>query len=93
MDRSNLANLLQRAPANCRAQVRLFVAGVEGWPQEVPDPYFGGEQGFEQVLDMLEARCRAAGVAVAVGDSDAVAAPEALEDSAEEALYRRTHDA
>ncbi|HCB41512.1 MAG TPA: protein-tyrosine-phosphatase, partial [Pseudomonas sp.] len=55
MDRSNLANLLQRAPANYRAQVRLFMAGVEGWPQEVPDPYFGGEQGFEQVLDMLEA--------------------------------------
>ena len=55
MDRSNLANLLQRAPANCRAQVRLFMAGAEGWPQEVPDPYFGGEQGFEQVLDMLEA--------------------------------------
>tara|TARA_Y100000815_G_C13312657_1_gene489181 strand:+ start:1124 stop:1585 length:462 start_codon:yes stop_codon:yes gene_type:complete len=55
MDRSNLANLLQRAPANCRAQVRLFMTGVEGWPQEVPDPYFGGEQGFEQVLDMLEA--------------------------------------
>lgn len=59
MDRSNLANLLQRAPANCRAQVRLFMAGVEGWPQEVPDPYFGGEQGFEQVLDMLEAACDA----------------------------------
>ncbi len=55
MDRSNLANLLQRAPANCRAQVRLFMTGVEGWPQEVPYPYFGGEQGFEQVLDMLEA--------------------------------------
>jgi len=25
--------------------------------QEVPDPYFGGEEGFEQVLDLLEDAC------------------------------------
>lgn len=25
---------------------------------EVPDPYYGGEQGFEQVLDLLEDGCR-----------------------------------
>jgi protein-tyrosine phosphatase len=23
-------------------------------PREVPDPYFGGEQGFEHVLDLVE---------------------------------------
>ena len=25
--------------------------------QEVPDPYYGGEEGFEQVLDLLEDAC------------------------------------
>lgn len=29
----------------------------ETWPREVPDPYYGGEAGFEYVLDMLEAAC------------------------------------
>ncbi len=26
--------------------------------EEVPDPYYGGEQGFEHVLDLLEDGCR-----------------------------------
>jgi protein-tyrosine phosphatase len=26
-------------------------------PGSVPDPYYGGEQGFEQVLDLLEDAC------------------------------------
>jgi protein-tyrosine phosphatase len=25
--------------------------------REVPDPYYGGEQGFEQVLDLLDDAC------------------------------------
>ncbi len=29
----------------------------DDWPSDVPDPYYGGEAGFEQVLDMLEAGC------------------------------------
>jgi protein-tyrosine phosphatase len=28
--------------------------GVNAAPREVPDPYYGGEQGFERVLDMVE---------------------------------------
>lgn len=27
------------------------------WPTDVPDPYFGGDDGFEMVLDMLQAAC------------------------------------
>jgi protein-tyrosine phosphatase len=27
------------------------------WPRDVPDPYYGGDEGFDQVLDMLEAAC------------------------------------
>ena len=59
MDRSNLENLLRVAPANCAARVRLFMSYAPAWPAEVPDPYFGGDQGFEQVLDMLEAASEA----------------------------------
>ncbi len=29
----------------------------DGWPRDVPDPYYGGAQGFEDVLDMIEAAC------------------------------------
>ena len=31
----------------------------DSWPRDVPDPYYGGRQGFETVLDMLEAACPA----------------------------------
>ena len=58
MDQSNLDNLLARAPANARARIGLFMDYAPDWPREVPDPYFGGEAGFEQVLDMLEAASR-----------------------------------
>ncbi|KAA0696942.1 low molecular weight phosphotyrosine protein phosphatase [Halopseudomonas laoshanensis] len=58
MDQSNLDNLLARAPANARARIGLLMDYAPDWPQEVPDPYFGGEAGFEQVLDMLEAASR-----------------------------------
>ena len=55
MDRSNLENLLRVAPANCAARIRLFMSYAPSLSAEVPDPYFGGDEGFEQVLDMLEA--------------------------------------
>jgi protein-tyrosine phosphatase len=38
-----------------------FVPASDGWwggDQEVSDPYFGGEAGFERVLDQCEAACR-----------------------------------
>lgn len=55
MDQTNLDNLRARAPANAKAQLGLFMAFAPDWPAEVPDPYYGGDDGFEQVLDMLEA--------------------------------------
>jgi protein-tyrosine phosphatase len=38
--------------------VKLFLpfAGVSE-AEEIPDPYYGGPQGFEFVLDLLEAGC------------------------------------
>ncbi len=59
MDEANLAELHRRCPAQYRDKVRLlmeFAAGATA--SEVADPYFGGAQGFEQVLDQCEAACR-----------------------------------
>ena len=59
MDRANLSDLRRRAPTQYRERVRLFLefapdAGVD----EVPDPYYGGAAGFEEVLDLTEQAAR-----------------------------------
>lgn len=59
MDRQNLSTLERRAPVHARQRVRLL---LEYAPQvgvsEVPDPYYGGPNGFEHVLDLIEAGAR-----------------------------------
>ena len=55
MDEENLAALRERAPAAYRARVRLVMDyAPDALLQAVPDPYYGGAQGFEEVLDLLE---------------------------------------
>lgn len=55
MDRDNLANLRQRCPQAHQHKVKLFLAYSSRFPNlNVPDPYYGGSKGFEQVLDMVE---------------------------------------
>ena len=54
MDRKNLANLQQLQPRHFSGHLRLFLPFGQGSVDEVPDPYAGGEEGFEQVLDMVE---------------------------------------
>ncbi len=55
MDRDNYANLLRLCPDEHRHKLRLFLSFSERYPdQEVPDPYYGGRQGFDLVLDMVE---------------------------------------
>jgi protein-tyrosine phosphatase len=58
MDRSNLGEL-ERLPARGRAHVGLFMAFASGLGDEVPDPYYGGSEDFERVLDLCEAGGRA----------------------------------
>lgn len=55
MDRANLHALRQVAPPVRRERVQLFLeyAGHASL-SEVPDPYYGGEAGFIQVLDLAE---------------------------------------
>jgi len=56
MDEDNLSTLQDQAPPTARTRVRLF---LEFAPQvgrsDVPDPYYGGGNGFEKVLDLVEA--------------------------------------
>ncbi len=56
MDAANLALLKERAPATYRAELRLFLDPVAPG-MELPDPYYGGDAGFEQVLDLAEQGC------------------------------------
>jgi len=55
MDKANLRNLESMKPRNFEGRLGLFLdffpdAGIE----EVPDPYYGGDEGFAQVLDLIE---------------------------------------
>ena len=59
MDRSNLAQLLALAPPAARGKIQLFLDHAPEQPiREVPDPYYGGSHGFEDVLDLIEAASR-----------------------------------
>lgn len=54
MDAENLANLKRIAPAQYRANVVLFGRYRDGVDfGEVDDPYYGGDQGFEDMKDQL----------------------------------------
>ncbi|MGN3963963.1 low molecular weight protein-tyrosine-phosphatase [Burkholderia gladioli] len=58
MDEANLAELRRRCPVEHRHKLRLLMEFAIGAGQrEVADPYFGGAQGFEQVLDQCEHAC------------------------------------
>jgi len=59
MDNSNLAHLEALRPANSRAELDLLLQRYQLARNEVPDPYYGGEQGFEEVLDLLEGASQA----------------------------------
>ena len=55
MDEDNLANLQRIRPAGSRAKVALLMSyAPQAGTHEVPDPYYGGADGFEEVLDLVE---------------------------------------
>jgi protein-tyrosine phosphatase len=53
MDNGHLRMLRQMCPPNLQSKIRSFLPGAD-----VPDPYYGGPDGFESVLDLVEAACR-----------------------------------
>lgn len=57
MDRGNYREVLSLWEGP-NAKVRMLSDFLEDhWPREVPDPYYGGDAGFAEVLDMLAAAC------------------------------------
>ena len=61
MDSDNLRNvqsLAKEAGNNATATIRPMLSYARSTElSDVPDPYYGGEQGFEHVLDLLEDAC------------------------------------
>ncbi|HCW90262.1 MAG TPA: phosphotyrosine protein phosphatase, partial [Marinobacter sp.] len=58
MDRQNLADVRAIWRQNGGTEPELFLGYSKTGRDEVPDPYFGGEDGFEQVLDLIEDAAR-----------------------------------
>ena len=55
MDRENLQDIKEVHP-DPTASVKLLSDFLDDqWPTDVPDPYYGGDEGFEYVVDMIEA--------------------------------------
>ncbi len=55
MDKENLRNLRAIAPDHAAHKLRLFLSFAKSADsEEVPDPYYGGDEGFAHVLDLVE---------------------------------------
>lgn len=55
MDEDNHADLADLDPGDGKAELRLLLDFGAGPVRSVPDPYFGGAEGFEHVFRMIEA--------------------------------------
>ena len=54
MDRSNVETLLTRAPAQLQDKIHLFLEYAGLGAKDVPDPYYGRDDGFERVYRMIQ---------------------------------------
>ena len=55
MDKSNMEDLKKIQPSGGKASLHLMCEFAESRGEsEVPDPYYGGDQGFELVIDILD---------------------------------------
>lgn len=70
MDTSNRADLLRLAPdEDARARVRLFRDYADEAGRDVPDPYYGGPDGFREVVTIVRRAARGMVEAIARGDA------------------------
>ena len=53
-DRDNLADLHAQCPREHQHKLKLFLSYIDADVDEIPDPYYGGDEGFENVLDLIE---------------------------------------
>ena len=55
MDASHLRDMEAMRPANARGSIEMFLDyAPRASVHEVPDPYYGGRNGFEFVIDLIE---------------------------------------
>jgi len=55
MDEDNVEDLLAVCPPGLRGRVRLFTDFTASRPAGgVPDPYYGGPEGFDRMMDLIE---------------------------------------
>jgi protein-tyrosine phosphatase len=55
MDQANLSILHRLRPRDAASHLELFLDYSKQYDEsEVPDPYYGGAEGFEYVLDLVE---------------------------------------
>jgi len=54
MDSANLHHLEEMCPDKIKFKLSLFLSHGEFSETDVPDPYYGGAEGFDHVLDLLE---------------------------------------
>ena len=55
MDHANLRDLISQAPDQYQHKLHLFLSFADRTDiEEVPDPYYGGANGFDQVIDLIE---------------------------------------
>ncbi|HKL89995.1 MAG TPA: low molecular weight protein-tyrosine-phosphatase [Allomuricauda sp.] len=60
MDLSNFSDVASLAETKEEAsKVKLLLSEVELGIREVPDPYYGGDDGFENVYQMIDSACEA----------------------------------
>ena len=53
MDRVNLTDLEAICPSGYSGELKLFLDFGSSGIDDVPDPYYGGRRGFDEVYEML----------------------------------------
>lgn len=56
MDRANVNDIASICPSHYRSKISLLLEHIQPKQSilEVPDPYYGGESGFQKVIDLIE---------------------------------------
>lgn len=59
MDTRNLADVIKKAPVSFSGHIGLFLDfASDQTATEVPDPYYGGDEGFDRVFNLIENACQ-----------------------------------
>ncbi len=54
MDQQNLSDLQENCPVALQHKLGLFLSYADHPETDVPDPYYGGEEGFRHVFNLVE---------------------------------------